>query len=56
MLKENMRGKSRHELLTSIQEVVNAFVFPQGREVEVVHQCIQAILEGRRKMLPSKQT
>ena len=36
-------------VLTSIQEIVNALVLPQGREVEVIHQCIQAILEGGKK-------
>lgn len=32
-------------VLTSIQEVVNALVLPEGREVQVIHQCIQAILD-----------
>lgn len=41
--------KAWRELLTSIQKVVNALVFPQGREVKVVHQCIQAILKGEEK-------
>ena len=36
-------------VLTSIQEIVNALVLPQGREVQVIHQCVQAILEGGRK-------
>lgn len=40
------KGGQGVKLLTSIQEVVNALVFPQGREVKVVHQCIQAILGG----------
>lgn len=42
------RCKGR-ELLTSIQKVVDALVLPQGREVEIIHQCIQAILRGQEK-------
>lgn len=37
------------ELLTSIQEVVDALVFPQGRKVQIIHQRIQAILWGEEK-------
>lgn len=32
--------------LTSIQEVVDALVLPQGREVQVVDQRVQAVLDG----------
>lgn len=36
--------KPDREPLTSIQEVVDALVFPQGREVQIIHQRIQAVL------------
>lgn len=34
------------ELLTSTQKVVNALVFPQGGEVKVIHQRVQAVLQA----------
>ena len=37
-------------VLTSIQEIVNALVLPQGREVQVIDQRVQAVLEEKGKM------
>lgn len=50
-----VKGKALCEPLTSTQKVVNALVFPQGREVKVIHQCVQAILKGEEKGLTCMQ-
>lgn len=44
MLKEDIRAGEWCEPLTSIQKVVDALVFPEGREVKIIHQRVQAIL------------
>lgn len=43
-LKEDIREEEWCEPLTSIQKVVDALVFPEGREVKIIHQRVQAIL------------